>query len=168
MTTNHDDKPTRKEQDTKAMNGVDLHLGTVGTLILGGATFTPATLKAVFQADIDAMDETDAARTALKAKVAAARAVRKRTTGVRKDLKAFLVGQNGAGAVTILEDFGFDPPKTPGPKKAKTKADAQAKAGATRSRKKAALEAAAEPQPAASPVAPQPTPPAAPANPATK
>jgi hypothetical protein len=154
MANKNNNKAAFKEQDTKVMDGVDSHLATATTLGIGGEQFTPAELKGVFKADLDAMDETDAARTTLKQKVLAQKAARKRAGAVRKNLKAFLIGQNGPGAVQILEDFGFAVPKPLGPKTASAKAEGASKAKATRTRKKAA-EAAAEATPA-------------PANPATK
>lgn len=145
MATMKNNKAIRRENDSKAMHGVDLHLAQAGNMAIGGETFTPVTLKGVFQADLDALDQVDAARTALKDKVAAAVAARKRTTAVRKVLKAYLIGQNGPAAVQVLEDFGLTVPKAPGPRTVKAKAAGQAKATATRGRKKDALKAATEP-----------------------
>ena len=154
MTTKTNNKPTHKDQDTKVMSGVDTHFAGTGTMTIGGEQFTPPALKAVFQADIDAMNESEAASTTQKLKVQAAKAARKRAAEVRQAVKAYLIGQYGPGAVQILEDFGFAAPKPPGPKTVKAKAAGQAKAGATRASKKAVKAAAVE------------TP--APANPATK
>ncbi len=153
MTGNHNDKQTRKDQDTKAMNGVDLHLASAGTMTIGGEQFTPATLKAVFQADIDATNDTEAAETTLKLKVQTALTARTRAAGVRKNLKVYLVGQNGPDAVQVLGDFGFTVPKAPGPKTVEAKATSQAKAQATRLKQKAAKAAAEAPPPPATPPA---------------
>jgi predicted Fe-Mo cluster-binding NifX family protein len=153
MTNDTNNKPTRIEQDTKAMNGVDLHLASAGTMTIGGEQFTPATLKAVFQADIDATNDTDAAKTTLKQKVLTAQTARKRAAGVRKNLKVFLVGQNGPAAVQVLEDFGFTVPKAPGPKTVEAKAAGQQKAQVTRQKQKAAKAAAETPPPPATPAA---------------
>jgi hypothetical protein len=144
MTTKKTDtsKPTRKDLDAKAMAGVDAHLASAGTMSIGGESFTPPALKAVFQADIDASNESDAANTTWRQKVKAANAARVRAAAVRKALKAFLIEQFGPGALQILEDFGFAVPKPPGPHTAKTKAEAAAKAQGTRQRKKAALATA--------------------------
>ncbi len=160
-TTKTGNKPTRRDRDRKVMTGVDAHLASTATLTLNGEQFTPATLKAVFQADIDAMDETDAERATLKTKVQTAKAARTRAEAVRKSLKAFLIGQNGPGAVQVLEDFGFAAPRAPGPKTAKQKASATAKATATKARKKAAVEAAMAETPAPTLTPAPPTAPAA-------
>jgi len=153
MTTTPDSKAVHKEQDTKAMNGVDLHLASAGTMIIGGEQFTPATLKAVFQADLDATNDTDAANTTLKLKVLTAKAARQRAAKVRQSLKGFLIGQNGPQAVQILEDFGFTAPKPLGPKTVQAKATGQAKAQSTRLKQKAAKAAAEAPPPPATPAA---------------
>ena len=147
MSTKNNNKQAHKDQDTKAMHGVDLHFASIANLTIGGVAYTPATLKGVFQGDIDAIDEVDAARTNLKTKVAAAKAARKQAAKARKDLKTYLVGQNGPGAVQILEDFGLEPPKVPGPHTVKAKAAGQAKGVATRQKHKAALAASNEPAP---------------------
>lgn len=139
MTQTKQNKPTRKDLDQKVMDGVDLHLTTTPTLTINGEQFTPATLKAVFQSDIDAMGKTDATRAQLKAEVQVAKAARQRATVVRKALKAFLIGQFGPAAVQLLEDFGFEAPKAPGPKTTKQKAAATAKSVATRARVRTAV-----------------------------
>ena len=155
MTKPKQDKPTRKDLDQKVMDGVDAHLANLPTLTINGEQFTPATLKAVFQSDIDAMAKTDATRTQLKAEIQVAKAARTRAAVVRKALKAFLIGQFGADAVQLLEDFGFSVPKAPGPKTAKQKAAATAKGVATRARVRTAVkQAKAEtPEPATAPAA---------------
>jgi hypothetical protein len=146
MTMNHNNKsndtPTRKDRDTQAMHGVDTHLGNAGAMSIGGETFTPATLKKVFQDDIDAANETAAARTNWKLKVQTAATARRRAIAVLAALRAYLIGQNGPEAVQILEDFGFATPKAPGPKTAKAKASGAAKATNTRQRLRDAKAAA--------------------------
>jgi len=153
MTTTTNTKQTRKDQDTKAMNGVDLHLANAGTMTIGGEQFTPATLKAVFQADIDATNASDAAATTLKLKVQTAQTARKRAAGVRQNLKVFLVGQNGPDAVQVLEDFGFTVLKPLGPKTVKAKATGQQKAQTTRQKLAAAKATVEAPAPPATPAA---------------
>jgi thiamine pyrophosphate-dependent acetolactate synthase large subunit-like protein len=150
MTKPKENKPTRKDLDQKVMDGVDAHLASIATLTINGEQFTPATLKAVFQSDIDAMGKTDATRAQLKAEVQVAKAARQRAALVRKALKAFLIGQFGPTAVQLLEDFGFAAPKAPGPKTAKKKAESTAKGVATKARvKTAVVQAKAEtPEPA--------------------
>ena len=125
-------KPTNKDLDTKAMTGVDKHLASLTTIMIGGTAYTGPTLKAVFQADIDATNAADAARTQWKDLLVTAKAARTLAARARLALKSYLVGVYGPNAVGILEDFGFTPPKSPGKKTAKAKADAVEKSAATR------------------------------------
>ncbi len=125
-------KPTSKDLDTKAMKGVDKHLASLTTIMIGGTAYTAPTLKAVFQADIDATNAADAARTQWKDLLVPAKAARTLAARSRLALKSYLVGLYGPNAVGILEDFGFTPPKSPGRKTAKAKADAVDKSAATR------------------------------------
>jgi hypothetical protein len=103
-------KPANKDLDNKAMSGADKHLGGLASMIIGGTNYTLPTLKAVFQADIDAINAADAAGTQWKEQVAKAQATRVESARVRSALKTYLIGQYGADAVGILEDFG---PRTP-------------------------------------------------------
>lgn len=126
------DKPTAKDLATKAMRGVDKYFAGLTSLSLMGASFTQASLKAVFQADIDATNTAEAGHTQWRQQVATQKATRAKTRAVRKALKNYLLGAYGADAVAVLEDFGFSPPKSPGRKTVKAKAAGIAKAEATR------------------------------------
>lgn len=99
---------------------------------LAGEAFTPSSLKAVFQADTDAMTRSDNARAAANAAVKAEDAVHVRTQSVLSALRSFLIGYFGKNAVTILADFEMKSPGASGPKTVTTKAVAVAKAKATR------------------------------------
>jgi hypothetical protein len=125
-------KPTSKDLDTKAMKGVDKHLASLTTIMIDGTAYTGPTFKAVFQADIDAINAADAAWTQWKDLLVTAKATRATAARARLALKSYLVGLYGPNAVGILEDFGITPPKTPGMKTAKVKADAVDKSAATR------------------------------------
>jgi hypothetical protein len=125
-------KPTNKDLNTKAMKGVDKHLASLTSIMIGGTAYTNLTLKAVFQADIDATNAADSARTQWRDLVVKAKAARTLAVRARLALKSYLVGLYGKNAVGILEDFGFSPPKSPGKKTAKAKAGAVDKSAATR------------------------------------
>jgi hypothetical protein len=131
-TTTNPSKPTVKDLDTKAIQGTDKHFASITSLTLAGAAFTPASLKAVFQADIDATNAAEAAHTQWMQLVAAQRATRASTHAVRKALKSYLLGTYGAAAVGILADFGFSAPKTAGKKTVAVKSVGLVKAAATR------------------------------------
>jgi hypothetical protein len=183
LTTNPN-KPTVKDLDTKAMQGVDKHLSGVAQLTLLAVTHTPASLKAVFQADIDATNATEAGHTQWRQRVADQKAVRAKTRATRKALKAYLLGVFGPTAVAVLEDFGFSAPKTPGKKTVAAKSAGIVKAAATRvarhtmgtKQRKTVHGAAPAPAPSPTPAGttptattPAPTPPAttAPTKPGT-
>ncbi len=162
-------KPTNKDLDNKAMSGVDKHLASLTSMTIGGTAYSVSTLKAIFQADIDASNAADAARTQWKERVVTATAARVTSARVRTALKAYLIGQYGVDAVGILEDFGFTPPKSNGMKTVAAKADALLKSAATRAARhtmgpKKKLEVkgtittivTTPPAPASPPVAPSP------------
>jgi predicted Fe-Mo cluster-binding NifX family protein len=125
-------KNTALATDQKAIQGVGKHFAKVKTLTLAGASYTPASLKALFQAEIEANNALDASRAQMKEQVATTRATRAKATVARKGLRAYILGNYGASAVAMLEDFGMSPPKAPGPKTVTAKAEAVVTATATR------------------------------------
>ncbi len=129
MNTN---KPTTKDLNTKAISGVDKHLASLTSVMIGGTAYTAPALKAVLQADIDATNAADAARTQWNDLLVTAKAARVTGARVRKAIKTYLVGLYGPNAVGILEDFGFTPPKSTANKTAQSKAVAVEKSAATR------------------------------------
>jgi hypothetical protein len=131
-TTTNPSKPNAKDLDMTAISGIDKHLASVSSLMILGAAYTPVTLKAVFHADIDATNASEAGHTQWKQQVATQKATRTNTRAVRKALKSYLVGVFGPAAVGILGDFGFAAPKSPGNKTVAAKAVGVAKAQATR------------------------------------
>jgi hypothetical protein len=143
-------KTTALEQNQKAIEGVDKYLAHTKTLVVAGTSYTPASLKAVLQAEIDGNKSVDSDRAQYKQQVVAARQARAKGRAVRKGLKGYLLTNFGSDAVQTFEDFGFTPPKTP-VRTAKSKAQAVDKAVATREAKKEAI---------ATHVATPPTPPA--------
>ena len=80
------------------------------------------------------------------------REVRANTQTLRTLLKSYILTTYGAAALQMLGDFGMTVPKNRGQKTAEAKAQAQAKALATRKAKKAAL-ASVTSKPAATPAA---------------
>jgi hypothetical protein len=124
-------KADSKDRNRKAISGVDEHLASTASLMLNGVAFTPATLKAVLQKGIDAANAADLARAAWQKTVADGRAAQAEASSVLRALRGYLVAVHGGGAVDLLADFGFKPPKsTKVP--VQTKAEAVAKTAATR------------------------------------
>jgi hypothetical protein len=145
----------------KAIAGIDTYFAHVKTLTLAGTSYTPATLKAVLQAEIDSNTELDKVEAQYRQQVVAAKLARSNGRAARKGLKAYVLGTSGAQAVQMLKDFGIPVPKSTGVKTAKSKAQAADKAAATRKAHEEAIASVDAPAPAApAPVAATPaTPP---------
>lgn len=137
VTTN---KTTATALDQKAIAGIQKYFASMKSIVLGGTTYTPATLKAAFQAEVDAIAALDTAKAQLKQHVADTTETRENTQALRSLLGSYLLASNGAGDVQMLADFGLNTPKSRGPRTAEAKAQAQAKARTTREAKKAALK----------------------------
>jgi hypothetical protein len=169
MSAKNPSKNTVLALDTKAIEGVDKYFATATDLLVGGTTYTPASLKAVLQKEIDVLKAIDAARAAVKQQVAGAVAVRASARTARRALRQYIVGSYGAQAVQMLEDFGMS--RRPKAKTVEVKAQAIAKGQATRearhtmgSKQKSLIKGAPQPQPATTGSSSQGT---APGNPAS-
>ena len=149
MTTTNDthdpNKTTAKDLDRTAIAGVQKYLASVTKITLGSIDYTPATLQAAFQAEIDAITASDALRSQWMQQVVDTAKVREKTRALRAILKGYLLATYGAEALQMLGDFGMKVPKNRGPRTAKAKAESQDKARKTRNAKKAALEALTSP-----------------------
>jgi hypothetical protein len=110
---------------------------------VAGTDYTPTTLKAKLQSEIDAVNALDALKAQCKQSVATTKGVRMQMRSFRASLKKFILGTFGQNAVQVLEDFGMSVPKNLGPRTAEAKAESQKKAKATRAAKKKALEGVA-------------------------
>jgi hypothetical protein len=125
-------KTAAKATDAKVMAGIDKNLASMATVTVGGQPYTPAQLKAVYQADSDAIDATDTAHAAWQQKVADERTTRAHTALVSRNLRSFLLGLYGEQAIAILGDFDLTAPKSTATTSVATKALAAAKSKATR------------------------------------
>jgi hypothetical protein len=171
MSADKPNKNTALATNQKVILGVGKYFAKVKTLTLAGTSYTPVALKALFQAEIDANNALDGSRAQMKEQVATTRATRAKAAAARKGLRAYILGNYGASAVQMLEDFGMNPPKPPGPKTVEVKAQAATKATATRkaraASKKLVVSVSSPAAPAETPAhvvqAPQPAPVAAPA-----
>jgi hypothetical protein len=117
--------------DQKSIAAVDKYFANITTLMLAGLSMTPAAVKTALAAEIDGLNAVDALRASLREKLKAAQDTSAKALVIRKALKAYVLGNYGASAVTMLSDFGLNEPK-PGTKTVETKAGAVAKAKATR------------------------------------
>jgi hypothetical protein len=166
MTATDNTKATRQNQLRQVLSGFDKHFQNVGSLTLGGAVFTPATLKALIQGDIDASDASVKAKANFSSAVQVERNSHSKVGPVLRFLKAYVIAQFGdtQDASTTLADFGYTPRKST-KKTVATKSVAVAKTKATRAllhtagpKQKAKVKSTAT----ATPAAPSPTPAPAP------
>jgi len=104
--------------------GIDKHLSGSASLLIGGQPYTPATLKAVYQAFIAAVTATAPLKGQWHQAVIAEQAALSVMQTATKGLKTYLVSNYGTGAVSVFTDFGLSAPKPTGKTTAKTKADA--------------------------------------------
>jgi hypothetical protein len=163
-------KTAAKDSASTAILGVDKGLAGIISISLNGVTYTPVQIKSILQADIDATNAIDATKAAWSKAVADGRVTRAEATAMLRALRSYLIATSGAGAVGLLADFGFLPPK---PKKVavKTKAAAVDKTLATRAArhtmgKNQKKEVKGAPAAAAAPPSPAPVTPASAAAPA--
>ena len=141
-------KTTSVALDRAAIAGVDQYFASVGKLTIAGTDYTPATLKAVLEAEIDAEEALDRSRAAVSQQVAKARTVRKSARTMRSALRKYILGTYGADAVQMLKDFGMKVPAVPGQMPVVTKAEAVVKATATKKAREEALKNAVPSLPA--------------------
>ena len=137
--------------DQKIIAGVDKYLSTIAKLTVGGTDFTPATLKAKLQSEIDAETALDALKAQCKQVVANTKAVRKQLRALRASLKKYILGSYGAEAVQMLADFGMNVPKNVGPRTVEAKAESHKKAAITRAAKEKALASVSSASPSPTP-----------------
>jgi hypothetical protein len=123
-------------EDRAAIRGTRKYFAGIPKLTIAGVDYTPASLEAVFQGEIDALNAIDAARAQLDQLVADSLVSRRKVRGVRASLKKYIVSVYGADAVKMLGDFGMNAPKKPGPKKIASKLEAVMKSEATREARK--------------------------------
>jgi hypothetical protein len=122
--------------DQKNITATDKYLANIGQMTIAGTIYTALTLKAVFQADIDATNALAASRAQVKQLVATAKAARAKAKTTRAGLRTYILGTAGASALAMLDDFGMKAPQIP-KKSAAVKAEAAEAAAVTRAEKKA-------------------------------
>jgi hypothetical protein len=124
-------RTTFQNRCRNAIAGVQKDLSSVTSITLEGVDYTPTTLMALLQNAIKLADATVAARAAWLLAVKTEQANTAQILGVLAALKAYVTLKFGSGAVDTQADFGFSPKKAV-VKTAATKAEAAAKAVATR------------------------------------
>jgi hypothetical protein len=134
-----ENKPNNLSADQKVIAGVDKYFANVPKITVAGTDYTPATLKAVFQAEIDGESQLDQSRAAVTQEVATMRGVRAKARATRTGLRKCILGTYGATAVQMLQDFGMNPPKAAS-KTAETTAESVVKGRATRKAREEAVK----------------------------
>lgn len=124
-------KATEAALAEKLIAGAQKHFASVATLAFASASFTPAQVEAQLQQLATLRTDVDAAKAALKAKLAA-EAVQ--APALRTLMRAFVqfVKTTFSNSPDVLTDFGISPKKARTPLTVEQKAAATAKAAATR------------------------------------
>jgi hypothetical protein len=123
-------RPTTQTIDGSYINGLKKH-ATKSTIInIDGEPYTPASLTAIFQAEIDTGTAVTPAKGAWQRAVAEAKAAKDAAAAVRPGFEQWVQANFGKDA-QALADFGV-PPKKPRVIKPATKVASAQKAAATR------------------------------------
>jgi hypothetical protein len=112
------------------MAGIEKNI--TGKVTIGGVTYTPATLSAVFSDENDAISALDSLHTQVTEQVQTTKAARAQGALVYGLLRSYLIGQYGKQATTVLGEFGMTAPKPSGAKTLQSKAAGATKRAATR------------------------------------
>ena len=123
-------RSTLKTRNLGVAAGIDLHIPE--PIMIGGETFTPSGLKAVFADHSAALDAADALRQQWRDQLVVAGAAGDTANEIHRYLRSYLRGRYGNPAYVILNDFGMTPSKPAGPKTVKMKVVAADKRAATR------------------------------------
>jgi len=132
MSTNSKvNRSSRQAADQKLMDGVNKHEKTLPSLLIGGASITPTDIRTTLQARIATGNTAVSTRATWQAAVKADLDERAKTktfvSGLRQALKVAF-----ADSIEALADFGLTPRKVPAARTPEEKAQANAKAKATR------------------------------------
>jgi hypothetical protein len=124
-------RPSRQTADQKLIDGVNKHESTLPALLIGGASITPTDIRTTLQARIATANTAVSTRATWQAAVKADIDERAKTqtfvSGLRQALKVAF-----ADSIEALADFGLTPRKVPAARTPEEKAQATAKAKATR------------------------------------
>ncbi len=124
-------KTKKRQANESVIAGIEKRLLGHPTLRVGGETFTPAELIALFQSHTDLLNEIDATHAKLRDTVSRERRLAPRIRRLVRNLRAWVVSLYGLDA-KAFGDFGWALPRKPGPKKVAAKVAAADKGRATR------------------------------------
>ena len=142
MTTNfRKSAATALSRDRRAIEGIGKYFPAGSDITIGGTRYTPATLAAEFQSEVDAILELISLRAKLGFLVTKGRKRRRSMDLLWAALRTYLLGTYGSKALGVLADFGMTAPKGMGTRTAQSKASSAAKAVATKKARRAAVAA---------------------------
>jgi hypothetical protein len=125
-------KTARESQLSNMVKAIGTQLSDVTSMIMHGKEYTPASLKALLQEELDAMAKTRQATAARTDAVRRERVLTARNKPVLDAFHDYLVARHGAESVT-LKTFSFSP-RRKGKKTVEVKAKAAEKAKETRTK----------------------------------
>jgi hypothetical protein len=128
--TNPTNRPTTQTRDAAIISGIKKRFQNVPSVVLGGVTYTPAALAALFQSHINAANAVVTAKGQWKNAIAAYQTLTKTVSNAVTGLQE-IVRQMFNNAPDAVADFGFTPKKTT-KKSTVIKVVAAAKSRATR------------------------------------
>jgi hypothetical protein len=99
-------KPTRSDRSRKMIAGVQKHLASLSTLVVGGVSYTPAVVVKSLQGSIDAADTTATAAAAFHKATAAERETNATADGLYRGMRGYLVNLYKLQP-DVLADFGI-------------------------------------------------------------
>jgi hypothetical protein len=158
-TESNPNKKTALALNQQAIQGIEKYFAHVKSLTIAGTVYTPANLKAMLQAEIDAENSVTEGQAQYRQQVVAAKVARSQGRATRKLIKAYVLTNFGADNVQTLGNFGIPVPKSTSNRTAKSKAQAADRAVATRKAHEEAIASVDAPVSAA----PAPTTPVTPA-----
>jgi hypothetical protein len=121
----------RQIRAANVVAGIRKHMPPGRKVYLDGKAYTSKELIALFQEQVDAIDAVRSARAALTAAVRKERVVAKKVNAATLGLQSIVRPMFALGSAA-LADFGWAPPKKPGPKTTAAKLAGVLKAAATR------------------------------------
>ncbi len=131
MTTQKLNQASEVARATQLIAGIAKHLANVPSITLASAAYTPAQITAAFQLIVTLLGDLAAAKSVVKAKLAAEKA---QAPTVRSLISAFVsyVKLTFSNSPDVLADFGLTPKKVATPQTAEQKVVAVAKRASTR------------------------------------
>jgi hypothetical protein len=111
MSSSNSSRASKSARNAKAIAGIQKRLATVPSILLDGISYTPVSLVALFQSEIDSEANVSATRAAWTVAVSDDTALAKKVDATYTALQV-VVRNMFANAVDVLADFGMAPKKS--------------------------------------------------------